>query len=73
MDQMKKSQADAPPLARRVYTARELAAMFGCAPDSVYRAVHAGRLKPLAGFGKMMFSDKEVERFLGATRKGFSP
>jgi predicted site-specific integrase-resolvase len=56
------------PLARRAYTAAELAAMCGVATDSIYRAVHAGKLKPLAGFGKMMFSDKEVERFLGSTK-----
>ena len=57
------------PLARRVYTVAEVAVVFGTARDAVYRAVHSGMLKPLAGFGKMMFSDKEVERFLGATKE----
>jgi hypothetical protein len=56
------------PKARRVYTVAELAAMFGTATDAIYRAVHSGKLRPLAGFGRMMFSDKEVERFLGATK-----
>jgi hypothetical protein len=56
------------PLARRVYTVAELAVMFGTARDAVYRAVHSGKLRRLAGFGKMMFADKEVERFLGLTK-----
>jgi predicted site-specific integrase-resolvase len=61
------------PKARRVFSVNELATMFGVATDSIYRAVHSGKLRPLAGFGKMMFSDKEVERFLGATRKESAP
>jgi Helix-turn-helix domain len=56
------------PLSRRVYTVAELAVMFGTATDAVYRAIHSGKLKPLAGFGRYMFSDREIEKFLGATK-----
>jgi nucleoid DNA-binding protein len=56
------------PKNRRAYSAAELATLLGVATDSVYRAVKRGQLKRLAGFGKFMFSETELQRFLNQTK-----
>lgn len=53
---------------RRVYSIKEVAIMCGVSLSSMYRTVKLGYLRPLKGFGKSLFTDIEVERFLGLTR-----
>jgi hypothetical protein len=51
-------------LKQRVFTVQEVARMCGNVhPSSIYRAVEAGQLLPLKGFGVLRFSDIELERF----------
>jgi len=52
-------------LKRRVFTIKEVATMCGVSLSSMYRTVKLGHLRPLKGFGKSLFTDTEVERFLG--------
>lgn len=56
------------PLNRRAFSLVEVAEILGCHKASVYRAVYAGKLKTLAGFGRNPVSDAELDRFLGATK-----
>jgi excisionase family DNA binding protein len=55
------------PLPRRAYSVFETAEMLGVSYSSIYRLVHAGKLRPL-GFGQLRFSSDEIDRFLKVTR-----
>jgi hypothetical protein len=50
---------------RRAYSLAEAAAICGRHYQSLYRAACRGDLKVLTGFGRMMISDQELNRFLG--------
>ena len=55
-------------LKQRVFTVQEVAQMCGeVHPSTIYRAVQAGQLLPLKGFGVLRFSDIELERFFRNT------
>ena len=55
-------------LKQRVFTVQEVAQMCGDVhPSTIYRAVQAGQLLPLKGFGVLRFSDIELERFFRNT------
>jgi excisionase family DNA binding protein len=53
------------PLNRRAFTIPEVAQMLCIHKVSVYRHVHLGELRLIAKGGRMMISDKELDRFLG--------
>jgi Helix-turn-helix domain len=50
---------------KRAFTLEEAAAICGVSYHTLYRAVCRGNLQIVTGFGRMMISDKELERFLG--------
>jgi hypothetical protein len=50
---------------RRAFTLEEAAAVCGVSYHTLYRAVCRGDLQIVTGFGRMMISDKELDRFLG--------
>jgi hypothetical protein len=50
---------------RRAFTLSEAAALCGVCYQTLYRAAVRGDLKVLTGFGRMMVSDQELNRFLG--------
>jgi len=52
---------------RRAFTLDEAAAICGVSYHTLYRAICRGNLRVLTGFGRMMVSDKELDRFLGKT------
>jgi hypothetical protein len=52
---------------RRAFTLDEAAAICGVSYHTLYRAICRGNLRVLRGFGRMMVSDKELDRFLGKT------
>lgn len=52
-------------VARRAFNLREAAALCGRSYHTLYRAACRGELRVLSGFGRMMVSDKELNRFLG--------
>ena len=56
------------PVTRRAFTVSEIADQLGIGIDSVYRAVHRGQLKRIAGIGRFMISEQELDRFLAATK-----
>jgi hypothetical protein len=49
---------------RRAFTLSEAAALCGVCYQTLYRAAVRGDLKILSGFGRMMVSDHELDRFL---------
>jgi hypothetical protein len=49
---------------RLAFSPREFAALLGKSPNFGYRAIYEGWVKPIAGFGRMMISREEVDRFL---------
>jgi excisionase family DNA binding protein len=65
---MKVIETTSVPMPRRAFTIQEVAQQLGCAVDSIYRAIYRGQLRPLAGFGRKMISDKELERFLSEVK-----
>jgi excisionase family DNA binding protein len=50
---------------RRAYTIAEAAQLLGCHKVSVYRRIYAGEIKILKGFGRLIISEAELNRFLG--------
>lgn len=54
----------------RVLTTKDVAELCRVSLATVYRVIKLGRLRPLAGFGKALFSVEEIDRFLGVTRAG---
>jgi len=52
---------------KRAFTLGEAAAICGVSYHTIYRAICRGNLRVLTGFGRMMVSDKELERFLAKT------
>jgi len=52
---------------RRAFTLDEAAAICGVSYHTLYRAICRGDVRVLTGFGRMMISDKELDRFLGKT------
>ena len=50
---------------RRAYTIPEVAKMTGVGRVTVYRAIYAGNLKVIKGFGRLMIAADELDRFLG--------
>jgi Helix-turn-helix domain len=54
-------------LPRRAFSVKEVAKMFRVHPASVYRAIRAGKLLPLTGFGQNRISWEEINRFLRVT------
>jgi predicted site-specific integrase-resolvase len=52
------------PASRRAYSLAEAADMCGVSYHTIYRAVCRGHLKVLTGFGRLMVSDQELNRFL---------
>lgn len=54
---------------RRAFTLDKAAAICGVSYHTLYRAICRGDLRVLTGFGRMMVSDKELERFLGKTEE----
>jgi len=57
------------PTTRRAFTIAEAAAFCGVSYHTLYRAACRGDLRVLTGFGRMMVSDKELDRFLGKTEE----
>jgi excisionase family DNA binding protein len=53
---------------RKAFTVAEVASQCGVARDSIYRAIYRGQLKRLAGFGRFMISESELQRFLSVTK-----
>ena len=49
---------------RRAYSLAEAADLCGVSYHTIYRAVCRGQLKVLSGFGRLMVSDQELDRFL---------
>jgi hypothetical protein len=49
---------------RRAFTLSEAAALCGVCYQTLYRAAVRGDLKVLTGFGRMMVSAQELDRFL---------
>jgi hypothetical protein len=49
---------------RRAFTLSEAAALCGVCYQTIYRAAVRGDLKVLTGFGRMMVSAQELDRFL---------
>jgi hypothetical protein len=49
---------------RRAYSLAEAADLCGVSYHTIYRAVCRGHLKRLSGFGRLMVSDQELNRFL---------
>jgi hypothetical protein len=56
------------PIQRRAFSPREIAAQLGRDRASVYRWLASGELRPIAVSGRLMISDRELERFLDRTR-----
>jgi helix-turn-helix protein len=52
---------------RRAFTLDAAAAICGVSYHTLYRAICRGHLRALTGFGRMMVSDRELDRFLGKT------
>jgi excisionase family DNA binding protein len=52
---------------RRAYSIAEAAAMLGIHRVTMHRLVVAGKLKPIAGFGRMKISAADLDRFLNET------
>jgi predicted site-specific integrase-resolvase len=52
-------------LQKRAFTLEQAAAICGVSYHTLYRAVCRGNLQIVTGFGRMMISDKELDRFLG--------
>ena len=50
---------------RRAYTIAEAAELLGVHKVSVYRRIYSGEIKVLAGFGRLMIPDAELQKFLG--------
>jgi excisionase family DNA binding protein len=50
---------------RRAYTIAEAAELLGVHKVSVYRRIYSGEIKVLAGFGRFMIPDAELQKFLG--------
>jgi excisionase family DNA binding protein len=50
---------------RRAYTIAEAAELLGVHKVSVYRRIYSGEIKVLAGFGRLMIPDSELQKFLG--------
>ena len=50
---------------RRAYTIAEAAELLGVHKVSIYRRIYSGDIKVLSGFGRLMISDTELDRFLG--------
>ena len=48
----------------RAYTIAQAAKMLGVHKVSVYRRIYEGKLKVLSGFGRLMISEGELEKFL---------
>ena len=57
---------------RRAFTLDEAAAICGVSYHTIYRAICRGNLRVLTGFGRMMVSDRELNRFLDKT-SGYKP
>jgi excisionase family DNA binding protein len=58
------------PIQRRAFSPREVAAQLGRDRASVYRWLASGEIKPIAVSGRLMISDRELERFLGSNTGG---
>jgi excisionase family DNA binding protein len=56
------------PIQRRAFSPREIAAQLGRDRASVYRWLASGELRPIAVSGRLMISDRELERFLGSNK-----
>jgi len=54
---------------RLAYTLAEAAPMCGVSYVTLYRAACRGDLRVLSGFGRMMVSAAELERFLGKSKE----
>jgi predicted site-specific integrase-resolvase len=52
---------------RRAFTLGEAAAICGVSYHTLYRAICRGSLRILTGFGRMMVSNRELDRFLSNT------
>jgi excisionase family DNA binding protein len=50
---------------RRAYTIAEAAGLLGVHKVSVYRRIYSGEIKVLAGFGRLMITETELQKFLG--------
>jgi excisionase family DNA binding protein len=49
---------------RRAYTIAEAAELLGVHKVSVYRRIYSGEIKVLAGFGRLMIPEAELQKFL---------
>jgi excisionase family DNA binding protein len=63
-----KAQRIPAPNSRRAYTVGEVADQVGTAVDSIYRSIHRGKLRRIAGIGRFMISEAELNRFLGEVK-----
>jgi excisionase family DNA binding protein len=48
----------------RAYSIAQAAKILGVHKVSVYRRIYEGKLKVLSGFGRLMISERELEKFL---------
>jgi len=55
------------PAQKLAYKVAEVAAMFGVSEASIYRAINAGNLRPLKGFGQSLIPQSEIDRFANDT------
>jgi hypothetical protein len=67
MQTLEKSSLSTANVARRAFNLREAAALCGRSYHTLYRAACRGDLRVLAGFGRMMVSDFELNRFLNSS------
>src|SRR5215813_12571404 len=55
-----------PLTARAAFSPAEFAALCGRSPTWAYRQIYAGRIKPIAGCGRMLIPRSELERVLSS-------
>src|SRR5262245_15198472 len=51
---------------RAAFSPAEFAALCGRSPTWAYRQIYAGRIKPIAGCGRMLIPRSELERVLSS-------
>jgi Helix-turn-helix domain len=49
---------------RLAFSVREFSALLGKSPTFGYRAIYAGRIKPISDAGRLMISREQIDAFL---------
>jgi hypothetical protein len=49
---------------RLAFSVREFSALVGKSPTFGYRAIYAGRIKPISDAGRLMISREQIDAFL---------